>query len=141
MQSQPTPSTPGTSTSGASVKKMSPRLAIVFAVVIALFTLGLPFFLFWLPDLEQNRLIETGTPAEAKILSADPTGNIYNDQPQIKLLIEVYPENQPTFQAEVKMVINPIYTPQFQPGNYVQVRYNPDDLSKVAVEKTLGARE
>jgi hypothetical protein len=34
------------------------------------------------------------------------------------------------------MIINPIYTPDFQPGKTVKVKYDKADPSKVAVEET-----
>lgn len=122
-------------------KKRSPKKTILLAVVIAAISLAVPFFTFWWPDYQQNQLIETGEPAEGKILSIEPTGNRYNSQYEYAIQVEVYPENAQTFQAEVRMVINAIYAPQFQPGHYVLVKYDPEDPSKIAIEETLGERD
>jgi hypothetical protein len=126
---------------GATSKGLGPRGTIFIMVFVLVVTLGIPFFLIWLPDMQKNKLLETGVPAEAKILSIEPTGTIYNDQYEYRIRMEVYPESAPTFQAETKEVINAIYAPQFQPGNYLLVKYDPEDPSKVAIEETLGPRD
>lgn len=102
-------------------------LLVVFFVVGALF-----YFLY--PEYEQEQIRKNGLPAKGTILTIEPTGNIYNDQPQVKIHLQVEPEQKPKYETDVYMIISPVYLPQFQPGQKVNVKYDPKDPSKVAIE-------
>lgn len=70
----------------------------------------------------------------AKVMQIEPTGTLYNSQPQVILTLKVDPAEGEDFTAQTKMVINPVYLPQFQPGANVRVFYDANDHSKVAVD-------
>lgn len=91
---------------------------------------------FWWPEHLRDQLIKTGIPADAIIVRADPTGNVYNSQPQVELVLEVHLKDGTKYNATTRMVINPVYIPQFQPGKQVHVRYDQKDKTKVAIEET-----
>lgn len=119
----------------SSQKKLSPRgVQVIVAISLAVFLIPAAIF-FW-PEYQRSQLIENGLPAEATILEIRPTGSTYNDQPQVRIRLEVRPEGGAAYAAETEMIINPVYLPQFQPGKIVRVRYDADDPSKVAIEET-----
>lgn len=112
-----------------------PKIALLVFLGVAV-GFGIAGWTFLWPEHVNEQLIKTGVPAEATILSADPTGNVYNSQPQVRLKLEVRPKDGEAYQAETKMIINPVYIPQFQPGRTVRVRYDQNDKSKIAIEET-----
>lgn len=105
-------------------------------IVLAAVGLIFPLFFMFYPEYQRDQLLKTGVPAQAEIVSIRPTGNTFNDQPQVSIIVRVMPENEEPYEAEVKMIINPVYLVQFQPGKTVQVRYDAEDRTKVAIEET-----
>ncbi len=90
--------------------------------------------------MKNRAVLAHGEAAEAVILKAWQTGTVMNEvNPQIGLLLEVRPANRPAYQAETKMFIPMIQIPQFQPGAVLQVKYDPKDPSKVAVDSIGGS--
>jgi hypothetical protein len=111
-------------------------LVALFAGGIFLVGLALPlYFMFW-PEYQRDQLVKNGVPATAEIISIHPTGNIFNDQPQVDIVVRVTPTDGEPYEANVTMIINAVYLPQFQPGKTVQVRYDAGDPSNVAIEET-----
>lgn len=125
VQKSPTPIPPKKHVSGWIVFWMIMIAAVVFTF----------YSIFW-PEHQREQLIRYGLPGTAVILNADPTGNIYNSQPEIRLRLRVTPADGSSYEAETEMIINPIYVPQFQPGKTVKIKYDREDRSKVAIEET-----
>ena len=93
----------------------------VLAVVSTLLLVGAPIV-----SAIQNRAVLTnGLPTQATILKMSDTGTTINNDPVVRLLLEVRPPDQPTFQAEAERLISRLQIPQFQPGAVVQVKYDP----------------
>jgi hypothetical protein len=76
---------------------------------------------------------QTGHSAKAKILDANQTGTYINEQPQVRFVLEVTPASGAPFQSQAIMTVPQIKVPQVQPGNTVDVRYDPEDPSRVAI--------
>jgi hypothetical protein len=90
--------------------------------------------------MKNREVLAHGEAAPAVILKSWQTGTVMNDiNPQIGLLLDVRPANRPAFQAETKMFIPMMQVPQFQPGAVVQVKYDPNDPRKVAVDAVGGS--
>ena len=82
----------------------------------------------------RNRaLMAHGLMAPAMILSAEDTGVTLNQSPQVRLQLQVRPANMPPFQAEAVFFLNRLQVGLIVPGTPVEVKYDPADLSKVAV--------
>ena len=112
-------------------RKNKLKLIIPLMVIAGI---AIPLYFFFYPEYQRNQLLNTGIPAEGTILRLEDTGNRFNDHPQVKLWLEVRPQGVPAFETTTKMIISPVYLPQFQPGAIVQLRYDPDDNTKVAIE-------
>jgi len=99
------------------------------------------FFLFRLfKGMSQNSgLLKTGTPAPAVIVDVQDTGVTINDNPQARLTLQVSPAGRPPFQAVVTTIVGRFQVGLLVPGSSVQVRYDPNDPSKVAIESLGGA--
>jgi hypothetical protein len=77
----------------------------------------------------------SGVPAQAAVLSMQDTLESINDNPIVRLLVEVRPTDRPPYQATIEhLVITTIQAFQFQPGKIIAVRYDPRNPSRVAVD-------
>jgi hypothetical protein len=75
-----------------------------------------------------------GESAQAKVLRIWDTGMTVNKNPVVGFLLEVYPIGQPAYQAETKGIISRLDIPQIQPGAILQVKFDPDNPSRVALD-------
>jgi len=129
--------TGGESVPETSSQKSNPA-RIVPVIVLSVTLLGLiPFAYMLYPELERDRLITNGMPAEARILKIEYTGNQINRQPQMRLWLEVRPPNGIPYKAQAKMIVSAMHAPRFQPGKFVRVRFDPEKKQNVAVEGPL----
>jgi hypothetical protein len=89
--------------------------------------------------MQNRQVLASGVSAPAVIQKVWQTGTVMNEtNPQIGILLEVRPADKPAFQAEAKMFISMLQIPQFQPGAVVQVKYDPQNPTKVAVDAVGG---
>jgi hypothetical protein len=98
------------------------------------------FFLFRMfKNMNQNSgLIKSGVPASAVIIGIQDTGVTMNESPQVRLTLQVTPADRPPFQAVATTFVGRLQVGMITPGASVMVRYDPNDISKVAIE-SLGA--
>lgn len=82
---------------------------------------------------QSNKLLSTGVPAQALVMQLADTGVRLNDNPQVKLVLEVHPMGQPPYQVETTAFVSMLKLAQIQPGQTINVRYDPADPSKVAL--------
>jgi hypothetical protein len=87
---------------------------------------------------QRQQLLQHGESAPATILQIAETGMRVNDQPQVRLLLDVRPTTRPAFQAQTTMLISYLQASMFQPGMMVEVKYDPNDTSKVTVSGVTG---
>lgn len=94
------------------------------------------FFLFrFFKGMSQNSgLVKTGVPAPAVILDVQDTGVTMNNSMQARLTLQVTPVDRPPFQAVATTLVNRFQVGLLVPGASVQVKYDPGDITKVAVE-------
>lgn len=92
------------------------------------------FYLLLWPGYQRRQLLVTGLAAEGVITAVETTGNVRNSQPEVRVNVHVTPEQGASFDTEVTMVLDPVYAPQFQPGNRVRIRYDHNDYRKAAIE-------
>ena len=111
-------------------------IGLVITCVTLLFTGAIIFFVYrtvFGKINQSNKLLTTGVPAQARVLQLADTGVRLNDNPQVKLVLEVQPLGQPAYQVEIASFVSMLKLAQIQPGNTVNVRYDPADPSKVAL--------
>ena len=121
---------------------IGPVIAVV--VIVIVFGSFLPFIPMMLrlfrgnPDTQ--RILTTGIPARAMILQVQmgsmtvTVGVQRNLQLQITAL--VHPPNGQPYQVMVTDMISELQVPQVQPGAWMQVRIDPMNPQKVAIEAT-----
>jgi hypothetical protein len=101
---------------------------LILAAIIVVWALGPLLLDHW----RQQNVLATGVAAEAQIISLTDTGTLINYQPLAIVTVEVMPQGRAPFQAVVKQTISPINATYFSPGNFVPVKYDPADPSRVA---------
>lgn len=107
-----------------------------FLLIFAVACLGLTscFGTFFGTAMPKN-LREHGIAAQGTILQIWDTGWTVNDSPVIGMRVEVQPTDRPAFESTIKRyVISRLEVPQFQPGRVVQVRFDPEEPSAVAID-------
>jgi hypothetical protein len=116
-------------------------VVLLCACVSTIVPLGVTgFFLYRMfKNMNQNStLVKTGVSAPAVILNAEDTGTTMNESPQVRLTLQVTPSSRPPFQAVTTTFVGRLQVGMIVPGASVTVRYDPNDISKVAIE-SLGA--
>lgn len=112
-------------------------LSVVLPVLLAAITI---FFVvrFFLGLMRENRqrqwLLRNGEPAEAEILNISDTGVTVNDNPRVALQLFVRPKARTGFEVTTKLLVSRLSLTAFQPGAKIQVRFDPNDIQRVAVE-------
>jgi len=87
-----------------------------------------------------TKLLETGIPGRALILSVTPTGTTVQMgggmvERACLFTVQVTLDNQAPYEATCKQRVAEVYIPQFQPGASVAaVRVNPNDPSDIALD-------
>ncbi|HMQ79710.1 MAG TPA: hypothetical protein PKE39_02925 [Ignavibacteria bacterium] len=79
-----------------------------------------------------KRLKKEGVKCEAEILKVEDMNITVNKNPMVKLYLEVMPPGEPSFDAQVEMVVSRVNVPR--KGDNVTVYFNPKDKSDIIVE-------
>jgi len=77
---------------------------------------------------------ENGLPATGKVLRIWETGVRVNDSPVVGFLLEIHADDMEPYRAETTALISILWIPQIQPGATLPVKYDPSDLSRVALD-------
>jgi hypothetical protein len=81
-----------------------------------------------------SQVLMTGEQAQGKVIALNDTGTLVNYNPIVQITVEVTPTTRPAFTASVRQLVPAIKMAQIQPGMTVGVRFDPADMSKVAIE-------
>jgi hypothetical protein len=113
------------------IKKFGSALLICATLCLGLTGCIDSYFGMTMPD----SLRQHGITASAKILDIWDTGWTVNDNPAIGMHVEVHPTDRPAFRATIdRYLVSRISLAQVQPGNTIQVRFDPSNPSVVAVD-------
>lgn len=124
---------PGLMTAGGDDLSLFSMVSMVVMFGMMFVAMGLLIGSSVVAGLGNRRLLKSGKPAQAKIVSANQTGTYINDNPEVHFVLEVQPEGERPFSAEAQRVVPQIEIPQLQPGSLVNVRYDPRTL-EVAID-------
>jgi len=122
---------------------------VVFTIVIIVFSIAatvIPIVLVfrWLSKMKgaNDDILMRGVPAQGRVVQMGPTGLTVNDAPQMNIMVEVTPPMQQgyrggasgPFMANVQAFV-PIYAMgRVQPGSMVNVRFDPMNPMRVAID-------
>ena len=102
--------------------------------------LGGLFFLFYQlffkSLINSRRLQKTGIPGKARILEVRDTGVTINNNPQVKLILEVKNSFGQKYNTQCRVVVSRINPGAYSPGMEVPVRIDPKNELNVALDFT-----
>lgn len=87
-----------------------------------------------LSRITNRSVMRQGQTADARIREIWDTGTTINQNPVVRMLLEVHPPGGSTFQAETERLIPRLQLPQVQPGASVGVRYDPRSRAVAIVD-------
>jgi hypothetical protein len=90
--------------------------------------------LFFGPMLNASRLQKNGIPGKAIIVAVRDTGVTINNNPQVKLVLEVKSNLGQKYAAECRTLISRLQPGIFQPGMEVPVKIDPKNEKNVIVD-------
>jgi hypothetical protein len=113
-------------------------LCVGLSTVLSLGVAGFFIYRIFKSMSGNNAVLKTGVSAPAVILNVEDTGVTMNNSPQARLMLQVTPAGRPPFQAVATTFVGRMQIGMITPGASVTVRYDPNDISKVAIE-SIGA--
>ena len=87
---------------------------------------------------EESRILQTGTPARAQVMQIQMGGMTVTTgvhrRLQVVLTLQVQPPNGAPYVTQLQTLISELNIPQIQPGSMLQVRIDPMNPQKLAIE-------
>jgi hypothetical protein len=124
---------PSAEAPGTEAGQGSPAGLVIICLVFVLLMVAFGFGPMILAERRNARILKEGIPAKARVTRIVPTGNYHNDQPEVRISLEVTPDTGEPFDSKVETYMSPVYLPRFQPGSVVDVRFDPKKREDVAL--------
>lgn len=83
----------------------------------------------------------TARTAPATVVSVADTGVTLNDNPQVRVTVQLHPEGAAAYQAAFSTFVSRVQTAQFQPGSLLDVWYDAANPQKIGLVRVLGSVE
>lgn len=94
--------------------------------------------LFFGPMLMSSRLQKTGTPGKALIKEVHDTGVTINNNPQVKLVVDVKNYLGQTYTATMRVLVSRINPGMYQAGMTIPVKIDPKNENNVVLDLSGG---
>ena len=117
--------------SDSAAAEPNARGAIGYVVMMLLLAAFFAFGPILCGDSHEDRIRRDGTVATARVTKIVPTGVYYNDQPRVRISLEVTPQGREPFDANVVLFMSPVHLPRYQPGAVIDVRFDPEKQADV----------
>lgn len=104
-------------------------VSVLAALASAALPIGILYFIYKAMEKQaavRRRMQEVGIPAQALVLSLSETGLLINNQPQVRLQLQVLPPDGEAYEATLTQTISMLQAPRLQPGSTVAVLIDPD---------------
>jgi hypothetical protein len=88
-------------------------------------------------DAARAELWQHGTPTRARVVDLKTTGTRINQSPEVDLELEVTLPDQAPYRVTVRRYISVLSVPRVQPDCMLDVRVDPNDRTKVAIDPAL----
>lgn len=96
--------------------------------------------LIFKPMINANRLQKIGLPGKARIVEVRDTGVTINNNPQVKLILEVKNSLGQKYEAQCRVLVSRINPWAYQPGMEVPVKIDPENEQNVVLDFTGNTR-
>jgi len=123
-------------TGGSSGIYIAGGIVVVFGGMMFLF-----YKLFFGPMINASRLMKTGLPGKATITEVHDTGVTINNNPQVKLVLDVKNQFGQTYSTTIRTLVSRIQPNLYQPGMVVPVKIDPKDEKNVIIDFSAGAEQ
>jgi len=100
-------------------------ISVVFSCVVTIAAIGIPIWYFQNQRKKAEALMATGKQGEATILSLQDTGMRINDNPRVKVLLEIRIPGYAPYQIEKTVTVPMIRLSQVQVGATVGIIADP----------------
>jgi hypothetical protein len=94
--------------------------------------------LFFAPMLNASRLHKVGLPGKARILEVRDTGVTINNNPQVKLVLEVKTSFGQTYTTTCRVLVSRINPRAYSPGMELPVKIDPKNEKNVIIDMEAG---
>lgn len=118
-------------TGGSMGIYMGAGMLLLFGGMFYLF-----YRLFFKPMINISRLQKHGLPGTAKITAVKDTGVTINNNPQVKLVLEVKNSFGQRYTAETRVLVSRINPSAYTPGMEVPVKIDPKNEKNVVIDFT-----
>ena len=113
----------------------SGSIFIAIALVAIFGSMGFIIYKFiWAPKFNARRLQKTGIPGKAKIIEVNTTNISVNNNPQVKLLMEVKNNMGQVYSTDCKTMVSRRNPGQFKPGMEISIKIDPKNEKNVIVD-------
>lgn len=82
---------------------------------------------------EEQRILQTGMPATGQVLGLQQTGTYINNNPQVVIALQVFPQQGQPYQTQVTKVVSLVQLPSLQMGAQLSLKVDPQNPMKVAI--------
>lgn len=123
-------------TGGSSGIYIAGGIIVVFGGMMFLF-----YKLFFGPMINANRLMKTGLSGKATIREVDDTGVTINNNPQVKLVLDVKNQFGQLYSTTIRTLVSRIQPNLYQPGMVVPVKIDPNNEKNVIIDFSAGAKQ
>lgn len=107
--------------------------------IILYFSLAIPiaFVVVMRRSVRERRILQQGAQVPARVAGLRDTGARFNDAVVAELILDIeQPEpGEQARQVVTEFTVPPLFTARFQPGSEVVVRVDPNDSSRVLVDR------
>jgi hypothetical protein len=111
------------------------NVQIAIAMVFVFGAMGFLLYKFlWQPRFNIRKLQKDGIPGKAKILEVIETNITVNNNPQIKLIMELKSKSGELYNTQCKTVVSRKSPVFFQPGKEVKVKIDPNNEKNVIID-------
>lgn len=118
-------------TAGKQAPYIALGMLVIFGGMFYLF-----YRLFFKPIINANRLQKTGLSGTAKILEVRDTGVTINNNPQVKLMLEVKNSFGQKYTAQCRVLVSRINPNAYMPGMEIPVKIDPNNEQNVVIDFT-----
>src|SRR5581483_11137381 len=87
---------------------------------------------------KKKKILSEGAQAQAVVINVQDTGVTINQNPRVKLTLQVQPEGQMPFEVTKKVTVSRVSIPRI--GDQYVVRYDPSDTSTVEFDSAAVAQ-
>ncbi len=112
------------------LKRAKIRLAVVIVAAVVI-----PVAIFLGPgfmrEMDRQRIMEEGVMADAVVIDLEDTGNRMNDNPEIRMTLDVTGKDGSTYRAVYTDYLSAVTLANYPPGTRVKVKYDAKDPAKV----------